>query len=58
MLTPLFTVKTDFMPDARLRLVDAWEAWGIPLDQQLDWWIGLFGVEEGGELALYQMEAN
>jgi len=58
MLTPFFTIEPDCMPDARLRLVDAWEAWGIPLDQQLDWWIGLFGVEEVGELDLYQMEAN
>ena len=46
------------MPDARLQLVDAWEGWGVPHDQQLDGWIGLFGVEEVGELDLYQMEAS
>ena len=41
MLTPFFTIEPDCMPDARLRLVDAWEAWGVPHDQQLSWWIGL-----------------
>ncbi len=54
MLTPFFTIEPDCMPDARLRLVDAWEAWGVPHDQQLSWWVGLCGVEEGGELDLYQ----
>jgi len=58
MLTPLFTVKTDFMLDARLRLLDAWEEWEVPSDQQLKWWIELFDVEEIEELGLYQMEAN
>ena len=49
MLTPFFTIEPDCMPDARLRLLDAWEAWGVPHDQQLSWWVALFGVEEVGE---------
>ncbi len=55
MLIPFFTIEPDCMPDARLRLVDAWEAWGVPHDQQLSWWVALFGVEEGGELDLYNL---
>ena len=43
MLTTFFTIEPDCMPDARLRLVDAWEAWGIPLDQQWEWIRQLFG---------------
>jgi len=43
MPVPLFTIKLDCMPYDQLRLLDAWEAWEIPLEQQRDWVIQLFG---------------
>ncbi len=43
MPVPLFTIKLDCMPYDQLRLLDAWEAWEIPLEQQREWVIQLFG---------------
>ncbi len=43
MPVPFLTVKMDCMPYDQLRLLDAWEAWGIPLDQQWEWIRQLFG---------------
>lgn len=40
---PLFTIKLDCMPYDQLRLLDAWEAWEVPLEQQREWVIQLFG---------------
>ena len=43
MPVPLFTIKLDCMPYDQLRLLDAWEAWDVPLEQQREWVIQLFG---------------
>lgn len=43
MPVPLFTIKLDCMPYDQLRLLDAWEAWGVPLEKQREWVIQLFG---------------
>ncbi len=43
MPVPLFTIKLDCMPYDQLRLLDAWEAWEVPLEQQREWVIQLFG---------------
>ena len=37
MPVPFLTVKTDCMPYDQLRFLDAWEEWGVPLDQQWEW---------------------
>ncbi|MDT7044270.1 hypothetical protein [Candidatus Nitronereus thalassa] len=39
----MFTVKPDFTPHDQLRLLEAWDAWGISRDQQRSWQIQLFG---------------
>ncbi len=49
MPVPLFTIKLDCMPYDQLRLLDAWEAWEIPWEQQREWVIQLFGNEYGHE---------
>ncbi len=40
---PFLTVKMECRPYDHLRFLDAWEAWGIPLDQQWEWIRQLFG---------------
>ena len=35
----MFTVKPDLTPHDQLRLLEAWDAWDIPRDQQRDWQI-------------------
>ncbi len=42
----MLTVKSDCAPHDQLRLLEAWEAWGISLDQQWAWSEQLFGVDE------------
>ncbi len=46
MWVPMLTVKSDCSPHDQLRLLDAWEAWGIPLEQQWAWSDQLFGVDD------------
>ncbi len=49
----MFTVKPDLTPHAQLRLLEAWDAWGIPRDQQQDWHIQLFGPDFHSHLSDY-----
>ncbi len=53
MWIPMLTVKHDCAPHDQLRLLDAWEAWGIPLDQQWAWNEQLFGLDELTDLSQY-----
>ncbi len=46
MWVPMLTVKSDCSPHDQLRLLDAWEAWEIPLEQQWAWSDQLFGMDE------------
>ncbi len=52
MWIPMLTVKFDCSPHDQ-RLLDAWEAWGIPLDQQWAWCDELFGRDEPTDLSSY-----
>jgi len=38
------------MPYDQLRLLDAWEAWDIPITQQREWITQLWGTQDGGDL--------
>jgi len=49
----MLTVKHDCAPHDQLRLLEAWEAWGISLDQQWAWSEQLFGVDELTDLSAY-----
>ena len=49
----MFTVKPDLTPHDQLRLLEAWDAWGIPRDQQRDWQIQLFGPDFHSHLSDY-----
>ena len=49
----MLLVKSDCSPHDQLRLLDAWEAWGIPLEQQWAWSDQLFGVDELTDLSAY-----
>ena len=49
----MLTVKHDCSPHDHLRLLDAWEAWGVPLDQQWAWNEQLFGLDELTDLSAY-----
>jgi len=49
----MLTVKHDCSPHDQLRLLDAWEAWEIPLDQQWAWNEQLFGMDELTDLSAY-----
>ncbi len=49
----MLTVKHDCSPHDQLRLLDAWEAWEIPLEQQWAWGDQLFGVDEPTGLSAY-----
>ncbi len=53
MWIPMLTVKHDCAPHDQLRLLEAWEAWGISLDQQWAWSEQLFGVDELTDLSAY-----
>ncbi len=53
MWIPMLTVKHDCSPNDHLRLLDAWEAWGVPLDQQWAWSDQLFGVDDLTGLSAY-----
>jgi len=53
MWIPMLTVKFDCSPHDQQRLLDAWEAWGIPLDQQWARSEQLFGVDELTDLSAY-----
>ncbi len=53
MWIPMLTVKSDCSPHDQLRLLDAWEAWGVPLDQQWAWSDQLFGMDELTDLSAY-----
>ncbi|MCH8041580.1 MAG: hypothetical protein IH977_14745 [Nitrospinae bacterium] len=53
MWQPMLLVKSDCSPHDQLRLLDAWEAWGIPLEQQWAWSDQLFGVDELTDLSAY-----
>ncbi len=53
MWIPMLTVKHDCSPHDQLRLLDAWEAWGVPLDQQWAWNEQLFGLDELTDLSAY-----
>jgi hypothetical protein len=41
----MVTVKTDGACSDQFRLLAAWEAWGIPLEQQLKWFGELYGPQ-------------
>ncbi len=49
----MLTVKHDCPPDQQQRLLDAWEAWEIPLEQQWAWGDQLFGMDELTDLSAY-----
>lgn len=49
----MFTVKPDLTPHDQLRLLEAWDAWGIPRVQQREWQIQLFGPEFHSHLSDY-----
>ncbi len=49
----MLTVKHDCSSHDQLRLLEAWEAWGISLDQQWAWSEQLFGVDELTDLSAY-----
>ena len=53
MWNPILTVKSDCSPHDQLRLLDAWEAWEIPLEQQWAWNDQLFGVDDLTGLSAY-----
>ena len=53
MWIPMLTVKFDCFPHDQLRLLEAWEAWGVPLDQQWAWSEQLFGADELTDLSQY-----
>ncbi len=53
MWIPMLTVKSDCSPHDQLRLLDAWEAWEIPLEQQWAWSEQLFGVDDLTGLSAY-----
>ena len=53
MRQPMFLVKSDCPPDQQKRLLDAWEAWEISLEQQLAWSDQLFGADELTDLSAY-----
>ena len=53
MWVPMLTVKSDCAPHDQLRLLDAWEAWEIPLEQQWAWSVQLFGIDEPTDLSQY-----
>jgi len=40
----MLTVKPNLTPHDQLRLLEAWEAWKIPMEQQQAWCIQLFGL--------------
>lgn len=41
----MLTVKPNLTPHDQLRLLEAWEAWEIPIEQQQAWRIQLFGLD-------------
>jgi hypothetical protein len=45
MAIPPFTVKPGLTAYEQLRLLDAWEAWGISPRKQLEWALEFFGEE-------------
>ena len=53
MWIPMLTVKSDCSPHDQLRLLDAWEAWEVPLEQQLAWNDQLLGVDVLTDLSAY-----
>ncbi len=53
MWIPMLTVKHDCAPHDQLRLLDAWEAWRVPLDQQWAWNEQLFGLDDLTDLSAY-----
>ncbi|MDA0738583.1 MAG: hypothetical protein O3A59_06485 [Nitrospirae bacterium] len=53
MSVSMFTVKPDLTPHDQLRLLEAWDAWGIPRDQQRAWQIQLFGPDFQSHLSDY-----
>jgi len=53
MWIPMLTVKFDCSPHDQLQLLEAWEAWGVPLDQQWAWSEQLFGADELTDLSAY-----
>ncbi len=50
---PILMVKSDCSPHDQLRLLEAWEAWEIPLEQQWAWSEQLFGVDDLTGLSAY-----
>ncbi len=50
---PILMVKSDCSPHDQLRLLEAWEAWEIPLEQQWAWSEQLFGGDELTDLSAY-----
>lgn len=50
---PLYLIKTDCPPHDQLRLLDAWEDWGIPREQQWRWVVQVFGTEHVNDLTEY-----
>ena len=50
----MFTVKPNLTPHDQLRLLEAWEAWGVPIEQQQAWRIQIFGLDNFLDLLDYQ----
>ena len=53
MRQPMFLVKSDCPPDQQKRLLDAWEAWEIPPEQQWAWSAQLFGTHKLTDISTY-----
>lgn len=49
----MFTVKPNLTPHDQLRLLEAWEAWGIPRALQREWQLQLFGPDFHSHLSDY-----
>ena len=41
----MLTVKSDCMPHVQLQFLEVWEAWGIDPQQQLEWFLEIFGSQ-------------
>ena len=50
----MLTVKPNLTPHDQLRLLEAWEAWGVPIEQQQAWRVQIFGVNCFVDVLNYQ----
>jgi len=49
----MLTVKPNLTPHDQLRLLEAWDAWGVSIEQQQAWRIQMFGLSHGIDLLDY-----